>query len=94
MSLEQLVYISRSTLPLTSPLDVADILEQSTRNNVRHGITGAFAYTDDRFLQLLEGPAPALDMLMEILRGDPRHSDIDILGREAVRETHLPGMVP
>lgn len=90
MSLDQLVYISRSTVPLTSPMDVADIMEVSSRNNGHYKITGALTYCDDRFIQLLEGPPAALDWLVERLRYDPRHTDFDILGRVSVRERAFP----
>lgn len=90
MSLEQLVYISRSSIPLTSPLDVADILEVSSRNNGAYRITGALTYSGDQFVQLLEGPADALDWLVERLRYDPRHREFDILDRMAVRERAFP----
>ena len=90
MSLEQLVYISRSKIALESPLDVADILEVSSRNNGAYRITGALTYCDDRFVQLLEGPSEALDWLVERLRYDPRHTDFDILGRVSIRERAFP----
>lgn len=90
MSLEQLVYLSRSNIPLTSLLDVADILDVSSRNNGLFRITGTLTYCDDRFVQLLEGPADALDWLVDRLRHDPRHRDLDILGRTAIRERAFP----
>lgn len=90
MSLEQLVYISRSNIPLSSPLDVADILDVSSRNNTEFRITGALTYCDDRFIQLLEGPPDALDWLVERLSYDPRHREFDLLGRIAIRERAFP----
>lgn len=90
MSLDQVVYISRSTIPLDTPLDVADILEVSSRNNGIHRITGALTYCDDRFVQILEGPPEALDWLVDRLRYDPRHTEFEILGRVAIRERAFP----
>ncbi|MFC5343600.1 BLUF domain-containing protein [Brevundimonas staleyi] len=90
MSLEQLVYISRSNIPLASPLDVADILEVSSRNNGAYRVTGALTYSGDRFIQLLEGPPDALDWLVDRLRHDPRHRDFDILDRMTIRERAFP----
>jgi len=90
MSIEQLVYISRSSQPLTSPLDVADILEQASRNNPFLDLTGVLTWSGDTFVQLLEGPSEALDVIMARLLFDPRHSDIDILARELVFERTFP----
>jgi len=90
MSIEQLVYISRSSQPLTSPLDVADILEQASRNNPFLALTGVLTWSGDTFVQLLEGPSDALDVIMAKLLFDPRHSDIDILAREPVSERTFP----
>ncbi len=90
MSLEQIVYISRSNISLASPLDVADIMEVSSRNNGDHKITGALTYCGDRFIQLLEGPPEALDWLVERLRYDPRHTEFDILGRVSIRDRAFP----
>ncbi|CAN5262544.1 hypothetical protein BH09PSE1_BH09PSE1_02720 [soil metagenome] len=90
MPYQQLVYVSRSTIPLMSPLDVADILEQSARNNALYRTTGALTYCGDRFLQLIEGPPASLGGLMPALRADPRHSDIDVLGHVTVRERLFP----
>jgi hypothetical protein len=81
---DQLVYISRAVLPVVSPLDVVDILDQAARRNPDRRITGVLTYVDDRFVQLIEGPTVALDELMETIRSDPRHTDIDVLDRVTV----------
>ena len=90
MPLQQLVYISRSNISLASPLDVADILEVSSRNNGSYRITGALTYCGDHSIQLLEGPPESLDWLIERLRYDPRHRDLDILDRFTIRERAFP----
>ena len=90
MSLEQIVYVSRSTIALASPLDVADILDVSSRNNAEYRITGALTYCGDSFVQILEGPTEAMDWLMERLHNDPRHRDLDVLDRISIRERAFP----
>ena len=90
MSIEQLVYISRSSQPLASPLDVADILEQASRNNPLLNLTGVLTWSGDTFVQLLEGPSDALDVMIAKLLFDPRHGEIDILAREAASERTFP----
>lgn len=90
MSFQQIAYISRSTVPLGYPLDVTDILDQATRNNTIFRITGALAYTDGCFVQVLEGPAASLDGLLPVLATDTRHCDMEILGRIAVHDRTFP----
>jgi len=90
MSLEQLIYISRSNIVLTSSLEVAEIMDVSSRNNARYGITGALTYSENRFIQILEGPTDALDWLMDRLSYDPRHRDLDVLDRLEIRERAFP----
>ncbi|WGM31030.1 BLUF domain-containing protein [Brevundimonas sp. NIBR11] len=90
MSIEQLVYVSTSTVPLTTPLHVADIMEVSSRNNSELGITGALTYSGDQFIQILEAQTEALDWLMDRLHHDPRHDDINVLDRMTIRERAFP----
>lgn len=80
-SLERLVYCSRSLVPTTSLLVIADILAVSHRNNERDSLTGALAISDNWYLQVLEGPTAALDGLLRRLERDPRHCDLMILSR-------------
>lgn len=90
MALDQLIYISRSIAPLTSPLDVADIMEVSSRNNGRFRITGALTYCGDQFVQVLEGAPAALDWLVDRLRYDPRHTEFDLLDRSPIVARDFP----
>lgn len=90
MSLEQLVYISTSNIALDTPMAVADILEVSSRNNGLYRITGALTYSGSHFVQLLEGPSDALDWLVDRLRFDPRHRDLEVLDRIAIHERAFP----
>lgn len=73
--MRQLVYISTGSAELTES-DVADILATSQRKNPQRGLTGFLIYNGRNFLQLLEGDAAAIEILMEDLRGDPRHSGV------------------
>lgn len=84
MQLEQLVYVSRSVVPLTSLMEVSDILEQSTRNNPGNNITGALGFTETHFIQILEGSHSSLDVLLLKLLIDERHTYMEILDREPI----------
>lgn len=86
LSLERLVYESTATGSTGSMGNLAVILAESQRNNDRDGLTGALAAHRDRYIQVVEGPAQALDSLLRRLESDPRHRDITLLNREPISE--------
>lgn len=88
--LDQLVYVSRSVNLVNSRAGMADILVRAVPNNSRDGITGCLTVVDGQFVQILEGEPGALDLLMERLRGDTRHTDVRVLKRERVAERAFP----
>lgn len=83
-ALERMVYRSTGTGRTDSLLNMATILAESQRNNDRDGLTGALAAHDGQYIQVLEGPAAALDRLLARLEGDRRHRDIVIIDRRPV----------
>jgi hypothetical protein len=86
MSLERLVYVSTATAPVISPWDVSDILTASLILNRANDITGALAFTDIRFVQMLEGRTDALDGLIAKLIADYRHRDLVFIDRVRITE--------
>lgn len=86
LRLERLVYESNATGTTESISNLAVILAESQRNNDRDGLTGALAAHRDRYIQVVEGPAPALDALLRRLEDDPRHRDVTLLDREPITE--------
>lgn len=70
--MHQLVYISTMRRPLDEA-ELRTILETSVRNNQRGGVTGLLLAGGNRFLQALEGPAPAILSTYERIRKDGRH---------------------
>ena len=71
MPLTQLIYHSQ-------PFGFDDamlggILVQARRNNARDGLTGALIVRADIYLQLLEGPEPAVMATFARIRADDRH---------------------
>lgn len=87
--MERLIYASRAVWPAPSQA-MEDILRVSVPANAGAEITGALGHSDQTYVQLLEGPAEALDALMEKLMADPRHEDLRVLSREAVARRMLP----
>lgn len=84
LRLERLVYESTATGTTDSLLNLATILATSQRNNERDGLTGALAAHRDRYIQVIEGSAEALDGLLRRLESDPRHRDLVLFGREPI----------
>ncbi len=85
MLLERIVYCSRATVPTDNLLVIAEILSVSDRNNRRDNLTGALAISKGWFLQVIEGPSPALDSLLKRLQADNRHTDFVILQRRSIQ---------
>lgn len=76
----QIVYISSAT----GAADTAAILAASRRNNARDGITGLLYADGRRFLQALEGEAPAVEAALARIAADPRHRAIVILSSREI----------
>lgn len=80
-----LLYVSRSNLQL--PREAAEIdaiVAAAQLYNPTVGITGALVFTERLFSQNLEGDDDALDALMDNIRRDPRHRDVEIVYREKI----------
>ena len=74
----QLVYVSRPLVRGEAAL--AEILAVSRPRNQAAGITGTLVHRSDVFLQLLEGPRPALTATFARIQRDPRHAELLLLG--------------
>jgi len=88
--LVRLLYASRPATPLTAPV-IDSILEQSRANNPKAGITGVLCYSDDVFIQVLEGSRDVVCELYNTLVRDGRHQHIRILSFEEIRERRFGG---
>lgn len=78
--IDRLVY--RSQVEGVSPeVALEQIFRTSVPNNARLQITGALGFSGRSYIQLLEGPQPAMDGLLQTLRADPRHSNLRVLLR-------------
>ncbi|MEZ5667977.1 MAG: BLUF domain-containing protein [Alphaproteobacteria bacterium] len=79
------LYASRPTRGVAAGV-VDSILQQSMRNNPARGITGMLGYTDDVFVQLLEGGRDAVCDLFAAIVRDERHADVRLLVYEEIAE--------
>ena len=69
---------------------LAGILSRARYNNVRDGVTGALICRHDIYLQLIEGPAAAIDNLYARISVDDRHCDVRLLLSEDVEQRVFP----
>jgi hypothetical protein len=88
--LVRLLYASRAAAPLT-PAVLDSILEQSRANNPAAGITGVLCFSDDLFIQVLEGGRDEVCGLYNTIVRDNRHAHVCILSYEEIRERRFGG---
>lgn len=69
---------------------LAGILVQARRNNRRDDITGALVCRHDLYIQLIEGPEPAIDALYSRIAADNRHNDVRLALSDTVSERMFP----
>lgn len=84
-----LVYSSRAVVGFDlAALD--ELLQHSRTSNAQDEVTGLLLFKDDRFLQLLEGPEPAVREKMSFIREDPRHEHVTVLLEEPMDARQFP----
>ena len=79
----QITYISHATEPMSAEQLIA-LLQQCLKNNVSNSVTGMLLYGNETFLQALEGDEKAVDDLVEKIKKDPRHTNIQFLHRRTI----------
>lgn len=72
---KQLIYKSQSVTMITSEL-IDDVLFAAARFNEQHDITGILLYSEDVFLQLIEGAPADIDELYKRILADERHANV------------------
>ena len=90
----RLVYISRNEIEGSEAeiqAEIEQILAVARTSNDAVGVCGALLFNRDCFAQALEGPQAAVQATFERIQCDPRHSDVVILGFDAVPEATFEG---
>jgi hypothetical protein len=78
LQIHEVLYVS--TLAPDSPVKVVSQIAAKARlANQQAGITGLLVFDGMRFCQQIEGPRKAVLALIERIRQDPRHVDVEIL---------------
>ena len=85
----QLIYSSSATQDFW-PDDLFALVEKSRSKNSARGITGMLLFHEGKFLQLLEGPEPAVRDCFALIRRDPRHESVTVLMEGVSKERDFP----
>ncbi|MBM4396770.1 MAG: BLUF domain-containing protein [Deltaproteobacteria bacterium] len=83
--LKRVKYISRHVQRML-PSELDELTSHAGARNERLGVTGVLVTSGVLFMQVLEGPAEAVDELIAAIRADPRHSHMLVLSDEAIDE--------
>jgi Sensors of blue-light using FAD len=83
--LVRLLYASRAAAPVVASVQES-ILEQSRGRNPKIGVTGVLCFSDDIFIQVLEGGRDEVCELYNTIARDTRHQNVRILSFEEIRE--------
>lgn len=78
-ALSRMLYVSRKKIDANDPAAVSNLMRQSGANNTRDHVTGLLSWSEDAFLQVVEGPRSALCELLWRLHQDPRHEDLRLI---------------
>jgi hypothetical protein len=81
----QITYVSRATEPMNAQKLLA-LLQQCLRNNAGNGVSGMMFYGNETFLQALEGDAAVVDRLLDTIRRDLRHKELQVLRRRLIEQ--------
>lgn len=76
VALKAIAYVSRAAAPVDSN-ELSALEDEARRNNRATGITGLLVFDAGHYVQVLEGPADAVDATLARIREDPRHEDFE-----------------
>ncbi len=85
----QLVYRSTATVPFADA-DLTALLQQARHRNADERLTGLLLYHDGKFVQVLEGPVPAIDEVFSRIAADSRHTAVHLLAYGPVERRLFP----
>ncbi|MEE4297899.1 MAG: BLUF domain-containing protein [Pseudomonadales bacterium] len=77
-ALKAVGYVSRASTPVDSN-ELAILEDEARTNNGRADITGLLVFDSGCFVQVLEGPADAVDATLARIRRDTRHEDLELV---------------
>jgi hypothetical protein len=93
MPMNRLLYVSRCALEekgATRDAKVRDVAAQAARRNAAAMLSGSLLYVNDSFVQVLEGPAHAVEQTFEAICCDFRHDDVKLIDLVPIKERIFP----
>ena len=85
----RLIYLSTISDKLMSNEELRELVSKSAEHNQALGITGLLVLSGDQFLQVLEGPASAVNDLYSTIVRDGRHHHLRLISYEPAVETYF-----
>jgi hypothetical protein len=83
------MFTSQAAVEVTDQL-LLDILVNADRRNRTRGISGLLLYSQNRFMQLIEArQQETVDALFAKIEQDARHTNVEVLLRQACSEFHM-----
>jgi len=86
MNLVQAIYTSRS---LISEDQQSQLLAECREKNPKNDITGVLVSHEQKFLQVLEGPASNIRTLIGKIEKDSRHTEFHLIGISPISHRNL-----
>ncbi|MCY7271774.1 MAG: BLUF domain-containing protein [Sphingomonas bacterium] len=88
--MRQIVYFSTAE-SRQDAIVTAGILAVSRERNLRDSVSGLLIAGGHRYLQVIEGPPPAIDLLMTRIRRDERHVGVTVLIDRRIEQRSFAG---
>ncbi|NEV61205.1 BLUF domain-containing protein [Thiorhodococcus minor] len=85
----RLIYRSTCTDKFMANEELRELIEKSAENNRKLGITGLLVLSGHQFLQVLEGPAGAVNDLYSRIVRDERHHHLRLISYEPTEENYF-----
>jgi len=77
-TMQHAIYLSRAVQSFTND-QLQDLAAAASARNAGMDVTGLLLFSGGNFLQVLEGPSPAIAPLVERIARDARHTDLRVL---------------
>ena len=85
-NLVQAIYTSRS---LISEDEQSQLLAECREKNPKNDVTGVLVSHEEKFLQVLEGPASHIRTLIGKIEKDSRHTEFHLIGISSISHRNL-----
>jgi hypothetical protein len=76
--MKTIIYVSNAAIRFDDDV-LGAVLDVSRDNNAACGVTGMLVFCGGNFLQVLEGPAAAVQETFDRINVDPRHRDVQVI---------------